>query len=172
MAERRLIVDKERISYDGLFSAKEFLDIVMTWLSDKGYFPIEKKHTESVKTDGKSVEIEMLPYKKVTDYAKNIIMIRILGSELKDVVVEIDGKKKKLNQGRLQVVLDGYLETDYEHRWETKPIFYFLRMVFEKYVYTPFLSGFEQNLRKDVNNLKSSLKGYLNLFQFYSKSHK
>lgn len=169
MAERRLIVDKERVNYDGLFSAKEVLDIVMTWIKDKGYWPVDKKHTESVKADGRFIEIEMWPYKKVTDYAKNIIVIRIVCSDLKDVVIEIEGKKKKLNQGRLQVVFDAYLETDYEHKWENKPIFYVLRTVFEKYVFTPFLSGFEKNLKADVTHLKNNIKGYLNLVQYYNK---
>ena len=169
MAERRLIVDKERINYDGLFSAKEVLDIVMTWIKDKGYWPVDKKHTESVKADGRYIEVEMWPYKKVTDYAKNIIVIRIVCSDLKDVVVEIDGRKKKLNQGKLQVVFDAYLETDYEHKWETKPVFYFLRTVFEKYVFTPFLSGFERNLKGDVTHLKNNIKGYLNLVQYYQR---
>ena len=169
MAERRLIVDKERVNYDGLFSAKEVLDIVMTWIKDKGYWPVDKKHTESVKADGRYIEVEMWPYKKVTDYAKNIIVIRIVCSDLKDVVVEIDGRKKKLNQGKLQVVFDAYLETDYEHKWETKPVFYFLRTVFEKYVFTPFLSGFERNLKGDVTHLKNNIKGYLNLVQYYQR---
>ncbi len=169
MGERRLIIDKDRVTYDGLFSLKEVIDIIYTWLKDKGYWPIDKKHIESIKSDGKFVEIETWPYKKVTDYAKNIIAIRILCTELKEVVVEIEGKKKKLNQGKLQVIFDAYLETDYEARWETKPIFYLLRTVFEKYVYTPFLSSFESNLRADETHLKTQIKGYLNLFQFYNK---
>lgn len=169
MAERRLIIDKERISYEGLFSVKEVLDTVNEWIFDKGYVPLEKKHTESVKESGKFVEIEMSPFKKVTDYAKNILVLRIVCSDLKEVTVDIEGKKKKLNQGKLQIVFDGYLETDYEGRWEHKPIFYVIRTIFEKYVYTPFLSSFEKNLRTDILLLKNNIKGYLNLFQYYNK---
>ena len=129
MAERRVIVEKDRISYEGLFSMKEVLSIINEWMSDKVYNPLDKKHNESVKADGRTVEIEMSPYKKVTDYAKNVVWIRLIGSELKDVVIDVDGKKKRLNQGKLQIVFDGYLETDYEKRWETKPVFYLLRMI-------------------------------------------
>lgn len=169
MAERRVVVEKDRISYEGLFSMKEILVIISEWMSDKGYNPLDKKHNESVKPEGRFVEIEMSPFKKVTDYAKNVVWIRLIGSELKDVVIDVDGKKKRLNQGKLQIVFDGYLETDYEKRWETKPIFYLLRMIFEKYVFTPFLSGFENNLKVDISVLKNNIKGYLNLFQFYNR---
>lgn len=169
MAERRLIVDKERVTYEGLFSIKEVHDIIVSWIKEKGYWPVEKKHTEGVKGEGKHIDIEMWPYKKVTDYAKHIIVIRLMATDVKDVVVEIEGKKKKLNQGKLQIVFDAYLETDYESAWETKAIFYVVRTIFEKYVYTPFLSGFERNLKNDVNHLKSQIKGYLNLFQYYNR---
>ena len=170
MPERRLVVDKERITYEGLFSVKEVMDIILSWLSDKGYLPIDKHHKESVKPEGKFIEFESWPYKKVTDYAKNIIVIRLICTELKDVAIDVEGKKKKLNQGKLQIVFDAYLETDYEARWETKPVFYVIRLMFEKYVYTPFLSGFERNLKNDVYHLKSQIKGYLNLFQYYKRS--
>lgn len=167
MGEKRPIIDKERITYEGLFSLKEVMGVIKSWISDKGYFPLEKKHTESIKTEGKHVEIELAPFKKVTDYAKNAVIIKILCTDLKEVTVEIDGKKKKLNQGKLQIILDAFLETDYEGRWEQKAIFYVLRTIFEKYVYTPFLSGFETNLRADVDVLRTNIKGYLNLFQYY-----
>ena len=53
MAERRVIVEKDRISYEGLFSMKEVLSIINEWMSDKVYNPLDKKHNESVKADGR-----------------------------------------------------------------------------------------------------------------------
>ncbi|MBW2969720.1 hypothetical protein KY319_01215, partial [Candidatus Woesearchaeota archaeon] len=104
--------------------------------------------------------------KKLTDYAKSIIKIRMQFSDVKDVVVDKDGKKTKIQEGKAVIIFDGILETDYEHRWEGKPIFYFLRTVFEKYVYTPFISGFERGVKEDTMALKNNMKAYLGLTKY------
>lgn len=166
MAERLIVVDKERLDYDGVFDAKEVLRVMQQWATDKGYWLIEKKHGEATKPEGKYIDMDFEPFKKFTDYAKSIIKIRAQFNDVKDVVIERDGRKHKMQEGKIVIVLDGILETDYEGRWESKPIFYFLRTVFEKYVYTPFISGFERGVKEDVLSLKHNLKAFLNLTRF------
>lgn len=166
MAERLIIVDKERIDYEGLFEAKGLFEVAKQWATDKGYWMIEKKHGEATKPEGKYVDFDLEPFKKLTDYAKSIIKIRMQFSDVKDVVVDKDGKKTKIQEGKAVIIFDGILETDYEHRWEGKPIFYFLRTVFEKYVYTPFISGFERGVKEDTMALKNNMKAYLGLTKY------
>jgi hypothetical protein len=166
MAERLIVVDKERLDYQGLFEAKALFDVMKQWASDKGYWLIEKRHSESTKPEGKVIDFDLEPFRKFTDYAKSIIKIRMQYSEVKDVVVEKDGAKVKMQEGKILMIFDGILETDYEHRWEGKPVFYVLRAVFEKYLYTPFVSGFERGIREDVMALKNNLKAFLNLTKY------
>ena len=110
--------------------------------------------------------MEFEPFYKFSDYAKTIIKIHAEFRELKDVTVERDGKKVKMQEGKVFMILSGILETDYEHRWESKPVFYFLRIVFEKYLYSPFISGYEKRIKSDVTTLKNHVKSYLNLERF------
>ncbi len=166
MAERLIVVDKERLDYEGLFEAKEVLRVMQGWATDKGYWLIEKRHGETTKREGKYIDMEFEPFKKYTDYAKSIIKISAQFNDVKDVTVERDGKKVKLQDGKIIIIIDGILETDYEHRWEAKPVFYLLRTVFEKYVYTPFISGFERGVKEDVMSLKNNLKAFLNLIRY------
>ena len=166
MAERLIVVDKERLEYQGLFDAKAVLQTMDAWTKDKRYWLIEKRHGEATKPEGKYIDMEYEPFKKFTDYAKSIIKIRAQFNDVKDVVIERDGRKVKLQDGKIIIILDGILETDYEHRWEGKPIFYVLRTIFEKYVYTPFISGFERGVKEDVMSLKNNLKAFLNLTRY------
>jgi len=166
MAERLIVVDRDRLEYDGVFDAKEVLRVMQQWSSDKGYWLIEKKHGESTKPEGKYIDMEFEPFKKFTDYAKGIIKIRAQFNEVKDIVIERDGKKVRMQEGKILILLSGILETDYEGRWEGKPLFYVLRTVFEKYVYGPFISGFERGVKEDVMSLKNNLKAFLNLTRF------
>ncbi len=163
MPERQPVVEGESISYEGVFSFKEVYAVIREWMDDKGYVPVEKRVHESVTKSGKHIEVDFEPFKKYTDYAQSVIRVHLSATELKDVEVTRDGHKKKMQQGKLRVAFDSWLETDYEARWETSAMFYVLRTMFEKYVYTPFLSGFVSGVREDTNFLKDQLKAYLNI---------
>lgn len=165
--ERHFVVSRKTIKYEGVFSSPGVYQVIQDWASDKGYFPLEADHTESVKPEGKFIEFLLYPtLKKLSDYAKAVFRIHVQMSNVKDIVVERDGKKKRLQEGKVVVSMQGFLETDYEQRWETKPLLYVLRTLFEKYVYGPFISGYESTLREDYGVLESRLKAYFNLEKF------
>jgi hypothetical protein len=166
MAEREVIIDKLRLDYEGLFSLPELYKMIDEWFEEKNYDKREIKNVERVAQDGKYVEIEIMPWKKVSDYAKNEIRIRMFFSDIRDVEVEKDGVKVKLNQGKIQMVFDAYLTTDYENRWEAKPFFFFLRTIFDKYLYEPWQGGFQRGVRKDAMSLHDQIKSFLNLYRF------
>ncbi len=166
MSEREVVVDKLRLTYEGLFSVAGLYKMMDEWFRAKHYDKRENKSIEIVKPEGKFIEIEFEPWKKVTDYAKNVIKIRVQMFDVKEVEVEKDHTKLKLNQGKVHFVFDGLLETDYESRWEGQPIFYFIRTIFDKYFYRPFTAGFERGVKEDVMHLHSQINAFLNLYKF------
>ena len=121
MGERRIIVDGLSLSYKGLFSCEELYKLIDHWLREKAYTKHEIVNNEQVFKDGRQIEVEKEPYKKITDYAKYVINVKIKMKEMKDVTVEQDGKKVSLNEGNVEVIFTGFLELDYEGRWEKKP---------------------------------------------------
>jgi hypothetical protein len=163
MVERRPVIDHEQVVFEGLFRVKDIYRLMNDWQRDRAYVYVEKRAHESVTKTGKHVEVELEPYKKFSDYAKAVMRIHFTAHNLQDVEVTIDGHKQKMQKGKLIVTLDSWLETDYEQRWETQPVFYVLRSLFEKYVYVPFLSGFIKGVRDDTLHLKEQIKAYLNL---------
>ena len=166
MAEREVVIDKMRMSYEGLFDVSELYKLIDGWLREKGYDKREKRMAEKVTEGGKFIEWEIEPWKKITDYAKNVIKLRVIMTDIKEVEVERDKAKVKLNQGKVDFVFDGYLETDYEHRWEGKPLFYFLRTLFNKYVFKSYTDRYHANVIADVNHLQSQIKSFLNLYRY------
>ncbi len=166
IAEVDIIVDKLRLQYEGLFSVKELYFSIDEWLEERNYDRREIKHVERVSPEGKYIEFEMMPWKKYTDYAKSEIKIRLIMSDIVEVEIEKDGSKVKLNKGKIKVVLDGLLTTDYENRWESKPMFYFIRTIFDKYFYKPFTVGYQNNVSGDVKELYTHLKAFLNLYRY------
>lgn len=165
MAEKTTIVEKEAIRYDGIFSVKDLYKLIDDWVNEKGYMPVESFIEETVEKEGKVITVKLEPFKKLTDYAKAVIKIDIMISDCKEVEVKREGKTKKLNKGNILIEIQSILETDYEHKWEMKPWLYVLRTIFEKYVYTPFLSGFKGTIREDTDHLKDQIKAFLNLYK-------
>ncbi len=165
MAEKKILVDGERITYTGYFDIKGIMRELNKWATEKGYDMIETSHIESTTDQGKFADIKLEPFKKLTDYTQSKIKIRITLDNIKDVVIQKDGKKKKLYDGTIRFLFRVMLITDYENRWEGKPIYYFFRIIFEKYIYSPLISKTQNQIIDDYEFLRNNIKSYLNLFK-------
>lgn len=166
MVERKIIVDHLTISYKGLFNATEVYKMIDFWFMEKNYTKHELVNYEQVMKTGKEIRTRSEPYKKITDYAKYVLIVEVYGSNIKEVEVEKDGARVRMNQGDIQVLITGTLETDYEHRWESKPVFYLLRGIFDKYVFRAHTYKFETGLVEECNLLAGQIKSYLNLYRY------
>ncbi|MDP7323380.1 MAG: hypothetical protein QF632_01310 [Candidatus Woesearchaeota archaeon] len=166
MAEREVLVDKMRLTYEGLFSIYDMYKMIDEWFEEKGYDKREVKNIESVFPEGKYIEVVMEPWKKLTDYAKSVIKVRMIFSDIKEVQVEKDGMKVKMNQGRAHFVFDAFLETDYENRWESKPMFFLIRTLYDKYFYKGYTSQLKGEVMDAVTELHARIKGFLNLHRY------
>ncbi|MBI2564532.1 hypothetical protein HYV79_00890 [Candidatus Woesearchaeota archaeon] len=165
MAEKESLGKKE-IQYDGIFSAKELIETIKDTASDKKFSVSEGEHIESVKKTGRYIQRTLTLGKTLSDYAKLKAIISLQFSELKDTIVQKAGKKKKYQTGKLYLTIEPLLVTDYEERWESKPVFFLLRMFFEKNIYSPQLKKFRAEGEELMELLYENLKAYLNLQKY------
>lgn len=164
MGEKNLVVDTQTISYEGVFKASDVAKTIVGWCLERGYKPEEPYNEEIITADGKQIKVEYKPNRKPSDYGKFELNVE-LGMNFIDTVVEKDGKRMNLNKGSASVEIKAFLITDYEGRWETAPVYYFLRTIVDKYIY-PFYTGkFESILAKDVEELKSRIKANFNMYK-------
>ena len=166
MAEKKLVVDQMKLTYEGIFDLNGLYRTIDGWFYEKGYDKYEQKNYEQVLPTGKDIEIELLPWKKTTDYFKNIIRIRMKFANVKDIEVEKKGVKLKLQQGRIMMIFDGYLESDYEHKWDTRPMFFFLRTIFDKYIFKGYFVKAEKWLVNDLFDIHGRIQRFLNLHRY------
>ena len=166
MSEKKLVIDQLKMTYEGLFDLNGLYRTLDSWFYEKGYDRWELKNYEQVLPSGKTIEIELLPWKKTTDYFKNTIRIRLKCEGVKDVEIEKEGVKAKINQGKVMIIFDGYLESDYEHRWEAKPTFFLIRTLFDKYVFKRHFDKFEKWLVNDVYDIHGRVQKFLNLYKY------
>ncbi len=165
MAERRIIVDNKLLEYEGIFNFQDFYYTMDKWLREKGYDKWEKRNFEQVLKDGRQIEIAFEPWKKITDYARIVLKMGLVVTKMKDIVVKKNGQDIKMNHGKIKMKFIGYLDTDYEHRWEGKPYFYFLRTVLDKYVYRSHTDKYDSAVAEECSHLYNTLRNFLNMYK-------
>jgi len=75
--------------------------------------------------------------------------MRALFTDVKEVELKKGKHTRKMNQGSVLIIFDGFLETDLKGRWQQKPLFWFLRAVYDRYVWPIWLNRFEGELSQE-----------------------
>ena len=166
MAERNLIIDRLKFTYEGLCNAAELFTLIQGWFYDKGWDWHEKINQEIVTAEGKQLHIVLEPYKSVSDYYRLIIKITLNVINLKEVEVEVEGKPRKLQHGIVRMMIDGYVLSDRKGQWDDNPFYWFLSIVLEKYFYKEHFKKFAGWLKSDVEDLFEKIKNYLNVYKY------
>ncbi|MBD3354921.1 hypothetical protein GF361_02970 [Candidatus Woesearchaeota archaeon] len=166
MSEKKIVVNQLKLTYEGIFDLNGLYRAIDAWFYEKGYDKYEKKNYEQVLSTGKDIEIELLPWKKTTDYFKNILRVRMKFTNVKDIEIEKKGVKLNLHQGRIMMIFDAYLESDYENKWDAKPMFFFLRTIFDKYIFRSYFKKFERWCINDLYDLHGRIQKFLNMYRY------
>ncbi len=162
MAEKDKITT-EKVKRSGIFNFKDTYQFIYRWLTEENYDVEELKYIETVKGESKDIEIKWKATKEVSDYFKNEMKLgwRILG--LKNVEVEKNGKREKMNDGSFEVKIDGSLIRDYQGKWDKSPMMKFLRGVYDRYIIKGTWEGYETKLFGDMEDLAEQIKAFLTI---------
>jgi hypothetical protein len=82
-------------------------------------------------------------------------------SELKRRIVELEGRKTNLDEGNLEITFDGYLTTDLEGRFESKPEYYIWRTLVDKFLKKTKNAKYEEMITNYIQELYTHLRKYL-----------
>lgn len=166
MSEVKYLVDGKQVQYEGLFDLPGLFKAIDEFFRERGYDRMETKNYEEVYESGRQVTIELLPYKKPNYYVKIEIRIYAFFKNLKEKVVEIDGVKRKLMHGRAEFWFDANLYTDFEHRWDERVFFYFLRTITDKYIKRSQTHIAEELAVRDCWDVVDLVKSFLNMHRY------
>lgn len=166
MSEKKLYLDGLELTYEGLFDIKELLKAIDNIIKQKGYVKGEKRREEVIKSTGREFSIELRPVKKKTDYFVLMVKMRVYITNMTDVEVMKDEVRTIMNKGNISIIFDAWTTTDYEFRWEQKPLFYFFRNMFERIIYKFHTDRFADELIDDTHFFYNNIKAFLNLGKF------
>ena len=150
-----------KIKQKGIFDFKGFYNFAYGLLRTEGYRIQEKNYTETVYGDTKKTEIRWIALKKVSDYFRYMIQVDWLVLNMKNVEVQREGKKVKMNSGEPELRIKGILIKDYEHKWEDIPFFKLLRGIYDRYIIRSRVEKYEDNVLDETEDFVAQCKAYL-----------
>jgi hypothetical protein len=164
MAEREEVVKKVLV-YEGLLDSSDLFKIIDNWLRERYYDKRERATEEKETRKGKIITYWLDPWKKVTDYFKIIMRFECILGPLKEVEVEREGKKIRLEKGKVRIEIIGFLTYDYENKW-IKPLEFFLRYIFDHFIYWPITKKYRDMTREHAEDIYSHLARYFNIKRY------
>jgi hypothetical protein len=162
MSEKDEII-KEKLDFNGLFKFADLYEQAHTWFNEESYGVVEDKYAEKISGNTKEIDVEWKCTKQISDYFKIDTKVKFEVKNLVDVEVEIDGKKKKMQQGKVKIEIKGNLIKDVQSNWDTSPYWRFMRDVYNKYIVPQRVDSMEDKVKSDVKEFKDEMKEYLDL---------
>jgi hypothetical protein len=135
MPEVKLIVDAIRFTYSGVFNMDDFFKEFDKWLDDNGYENDIKKNLEHVLPEGKKMEYVYEPWKNLTEYARATVRLKAIFNNVTEITIERGGYERTMQRGKVIIIIDGFLITEFKDRWWQKPWYVFWRVMWEKFVW-------------------------------------
>lgn len=157
------IVPKLKISHKGLFDFTDLYEEIKRWLMHSGYGDEsknfhEKKYLERIKGDSKQIESKWVARKEVTGYFANVIEISFQSVGVTDVEIEKDGRKVKLQKGKIDVSISGTLLKN-----KNKGMSPLMCSMYENFIIRDRLENYRIGLYSKVYALHDEIKKILEL---------
>lgn len=160
MAEKDTVISG-KVKQKAIFHFKDFYSFTYDWLQGEGYKVTEKVYSEEITGDSKKIEIEWEAKKKISDYFRFVMGVKWMILGLKNVEVQREGKRLKMNSGQVELKIKGVLVKDYEHKWEDHPFWKFLRGIYDRYIIRSRIEQYEGDLKKETEDFIAQLKSFL-----------
>ncbi|MBU1004703.1 MAG: hypothetical protein KJ561_02635 [Nanoarchaeota archaeon] len=158
-------MDGLKLAYSGPFEITEFYKVIDEWITKKGKEKEIKKKSEHVEPKGKKIEYLIEVWGDVSNYSRSVVRLDARLTDLKEISVKKQNKKKLLNTGNVLLIFDGILEEEKKGKWQQKPLFYFMRAVFDKFVWKFYTNKFEDKIAADVNDLYETLNDFFSKYK-------
>ena len=163
MAEKELII-REKMDHSGIFNFSDVYTYAYRWLNDEEKYGVtEEKYSEKVSGGAREITIEWVAIKKMSDYYKIELKIKFEITGLTDVEVEIEGKKQKMNKGKVAIDIKGNLIIDPDSKWDTTAFTRFMRDFYDKYIIPRRIDNMKDLVFAKVADFKDSIKSILEL---------
>lgn len=143
-----------RIKKSGVFNFDGLYKDMKDWFIDHEYLFNEKEHTEKDLPQGREILMRWTAERDIDDYARFKIEISFMIEKF----MKLNGKAR----AELKITYFANIDFDYKNNWQRNSLYKFLFFMYNNYIIKgKILTNYEPKLKKDVDDLREIVKGYL-----------
>jgi hypothetical protein len=161
----KITTDKHTIRYKGLFDFDGLYNLIVQWMKARRYWFHEEayKHKVPLPT-GAEQEITFKGDKEVTEFYMHSIRLDFHLWDMTEVEVEVGGVKKTLTSARMEIVMVGVLNIDYQKKFDKSTLWQNVRDFLLKYIMKQDVETiWYDELRYRIYKLHDAIKQFLDM---------
>ena len=162
MSQKDFIASAIKVKQKSVFALGELYTLLYKWFELYGYDFQEQEYRDIEQAGKKNLEIRWYAEKRIDDYVKYVIKVSMMVRGMEEVEIEEEGTKRTSNKGEVEFRFDGFLEKDYENRWEGG-FMKFAREVYDKFIIKGRIDSLETELHAELYKFIDEIKAFLNL---------
>lgn len=167
MVEKKQVLYDLRTTYNGPFVVEDFYGEVERWIGEKGFEKEPKKKLEHITKNGKRIEWLIEAHHELDDLHHGIVVIHTLMDNVKEVVINRGGKKMRVDNGDVLVVINGFLQTHIHGSFfQVKPVYYFIRTVIDRFIYNFWWMKWDGAVNSDGRELFKRIQAFFNVQKY------
>lgn len=171
MAEKKQVLYDLRTAYNGPFLVEDFYAEVDNWVREKGFEKEPKKKMEHVTKNGKRIEWVIEAHYEMDDLHHEVIVLRALLDNIKEILIKKNNKKIKINNGDVIINIDGFIQSHIHGSfYQVKPIYYFIRTLIDKYIYNYWSDKYDGRVNADCHELFKRIRVFFELQKYKYES--
>ena len=146
-----------KLKKKGLVEFPALYSVIVKWAKLNKYEIAEREYSDTFEKTTKSSKIEWDFTKKVDDYNKFLIKVKL---NLRNYDIRKNAQKNLMN-GELTIEFEGRIITDYEDKWTKGPFYIFIRGIIDKFITQPQREKLEAELESDIKQTYNHIKDFL-----------
>ena len=167
MSFKKQVLYDLRYTYSGPFNVEELYEEIDKWISEHGYEKEPKRKTEHITKEGKRIQYHIEIHTHLDDLHHGIIVLTAYMENVKDISVKKKGKKSSANKGDVMIHIDGFLESHTHGTfWANKPIFYFLRTLYDRFVWAVWADKHDGAVVGQCHDLFKLARAFFNIQKY------
>ena len=167
MSEKKQVLYDLKTTYSGPFLVEDFYREIDSWVSEKGFEKEPKKKMEHVTKNGKRIEWVMEAHRELDHYHHDVIVLRALMDNVKEVAIKKSGKKIIINNGDVLINIDGFIQSHVHGSfYQTKPFYYLARALIDFYVYNFWSFKLDGTVSSDCHDMFKRIRSFFQLQKY------
>lgn len=152
------------LKYKGVYSWKDLMRFMRKWVEGNHYMFVEKKYKEKPGNYGVEIEWGADSEKKVDGFYRYWIKWEVRIWDQVPVEVIRDGRKVVMDDGRIRIMLNTVVDTDYEGNFEKSSFHKKLEAFLMKHVIQEDINAIHwDGLYYEMNRFKNEIEAHLKM---------